>query len=143
MLFISGGDSGPGLGLELLALTLLELCRLRPLRNRARWKLIKLAAAGEFGMPIHSPPGLLARPVMKLLESFETCGVLRMTSSLSLSIKSSSDDELLSLSESNIFTLLTELERPGRSLFGIVDQRPDMLLGESRTVLPKLLLCGI
>jgi hypothetical protein len=66
-----------------------------------------------------------------------------MTSSLSLSITSSSEDELLSLSESNMFTLLTELERVGRSVFGIVDHMPDMLLGESSTVLPKLLLCGI
>jgi hypothetical protein len=94
-------------------------------------------------MPIHSPPGLLAGPVMKLLESLETCGVLRITSSLSLSISSSSEDELLSLSESNILMLLTELERAGLSAFGIVDQRPDMLLGESRTVFPRLLLCGI
>jgi hypothetical protein len=66
-----------------------------------------------------------------------------MTSSLSLSITSSSEDELLSLSESNIFTLLTELERVGRSVFGIVDHILDMLLGESSTVFPKLLLCGI
>jgi hypothetical protein len=42
-----------------------------------------------------------------------------------------------------MFTLLTELERVGRSVFGIVDHMPDMLLGESSTVLPKLLLCGI
>jgi hypothetical protein len=66
-----------------------------------------------------------------------------MTSSLSLSITSSSEDELLSLSESNMFTLLTELERVGRSVFGTADQMPDMLLGESSTVFPKLLLCGI
>jgi hypothetical protein len=66
-----------------------------------------------------------------------------MTSSLSLSITSSSEEELLSLSESNIFTLLTELERAGRSVFGIVDQRPDRLLGESSTVFPRLFLCGI
>ena len=143
MLFTKGGDSGPGLGLELLMLTLLELCLLRPLRNRARWKLIKLAAAGEFWAPIHSLPGLLAAPMRKLLESLEACGVPRMTSSLSRSIASSSEDELLSLSESNILMLLTELERAGLSAFGMVDQRLDMLLGESSTVLPRLLLCGI
>jgi hypothetical protein len=66
-----------------------------------------------------------------------------MASSLSLSIMSSSEEELLSLSESNIFTLLTELERTGRSVFDTVDHKPDMLLGESSTVFPKLLLCGI
>lgn len=77
---------------------------------------------------------------MKLLESLDTCGVLRIRSSLSLSITSSSEDELLPLSESNIFTLLTELDRAGLSLLGIIDQRPDILLGESRTVFPKLFL---
>ena len=81
---------------------------------------------------------------MKLFGSLETCGVLKMASSLSRSMGSSSKDELLSLSESNMLTLLTELERAVRSVLGIVDQRElDMLLGESSTVLPKLRLCGI
>lgn len=40
--------------------------------------------------------------------------------------------------------LLTELDSAVRSVFGIVDHNElDMLLGESSTVLPKLLLCGI
>lgn len=36
MLFITGGERGPGLCFELFPLALRELCLLRPLRNRAR-----------------------------------------------------------------------------------------------------------
>ena len=40
--------------------------------------------------------------------------------------------------------LLTELDKAVLSVFGIVDHRVlDILLGESSTVLPRLLLCGI
>ena len=40
--------------------------------------------------------------------------------------------------------LLTELDKAVLSVFGIVDHKElDILLGESSTVLPKLLLCGI
>jgi hypothetical protein len=45
LLFMGGGDRGPGLCSELLPL--LELLRLRPLRSLARWKLMREAAAGE------------------------------------------------------------------------------------------------
>lgn len=55
----------------------------------------------------------------------------------------SSEDVSVSESESNMLTLLTELESVVRS--GIVDQRDaEVLLGESKTVLPpKLRLCGM
>jgi hypothetical protein len=41
-LFITPGDRGPGEGLELFILTLLELCWLRPFLDRARLKLMRL-----------------------------------------------------------------------------------------------------
>lgn len=75
--------------------------------------------------------------------SLDAAGVFSIGSSVSLSI-SSSDVVSLSDPESSIFMLLTELDRAVRSTFGMVDHNElDILLGESSTVLPKLLLCGI
>ena len=146
------GDRGPGEGLELFMLTLLELWWLLPFFIRARlklmrleWKLIRLACAGEgCGGFCHSIPGLCVAAPMMLLLSREAAGVFITGSSASRSMAmSSSEDTSVSESESSILTLLTELERWVRS--GMVDQSAaEALLGESRTVLPPILrLCGI
>lgn len=128
MLFITGGDRGPGLGFELFPLVLLELCRvrLRPLLlNRARWKLIKLAAACEYP-PIHSVPGLGTLPTANGFATLPpilfACGVLSIISSLSPPMDSSSSppppssSSLLLVSDSIMFTLDTELDTVVRSL---------------------------
>jgi hypothetical protein len=118
---------------------------LRPLRILARWKLIRLAAAGENWLPIQSAPGLFTAPDMKLLESLDTCGVVSIGSSMSLSIGSSSEDVVLLVSESSMLMLLTELDAIVLSECGIVDHiELVILLGESNTLLlPRLLLGGI
>lgn len=117
MLLMTGGDSGPGLGLELFPLALLELCLLLLVRYRARWKLMRLAAAGD-GPPIQSLPGLWKVPGAKGFKPppiLLTCGVVVIIMlSLSPSIGSSSSS-LLVVSESSMFTLETELEMVVRS----------------------------
>ncbi len=64
---------------------------------------------------------------------------------MSLSVGSSSEDAVLSVSESSMLILLTELVGIALSEWGIVDHIPPvMLLGESSTLLlPRLFLCGI
>lgn len=145
MLFIKGGDKGPGEGLELLILTLLEEWWLFPflLVVLALLNLIKLDKAGEVGVFIHSAPGLLTMLDIIGPFSFEAAGVFNIGSSISRSM-SSSDVVSLSDPESSMLMLLTELDRVVLSAFGIFDHRElDKLLGESSTVLPRLLLCGI
>ena len=103
----------------------------------------RLLKADEDCVFIHSPPGLLMIPGVIGPFSFDAAGVFNIGSSVSRSI-SSSDVDSLSVPESSILMLLTELDSAVRSVFGIVDHNElDMLLGESSTVLPKLLLCGI
>jgi hypothetical protein len=78
MLFDAGGEAGAGLARELLPLmlALLELFRLpRPRLNRALWKLMRLAAAGEY-LPIQSPPGLACILDAKGLVVFSEAGLL-------------------------------------------------------------------
>lgn len=94
-------------------------------------------------MVIHSPPGLLI--IFDIIGPFslEAAGVFNIGSSISRSM-SSSDVVSLSESRSSMLILLTELDKAVLSVFGIVDHRVlDILLGESSTVLPRLLLCGI
>lgn len=119
-LFRTPGDNGPGEGLELFMLTLLELCWLFPLRIRALlklikfgWKLMRLACAGEGWLFIHSSPGLFMIPGIIPLLILDAAGVLRMASSTSRSTAISSEEESESESESdpNILTLLTELDK--------------------------------
>ena len=140
MLFKSGGDAGPGLGMELLplALALLELFLLRPWRNLRR-KLIRLAAAGERGLAM-SIPGLEIRPVTKglpvLLQPFPACGVMCIVSSSSprLIISSISEASLSEL-ESSILTLPTELEIAVLSTCPMVDHKEcATLVGELGTL---------
>lgn len=67
-----------------------------------------------------------------------------MGSSKSRSIAMPSDEESLSESESSMLILLTELDSVVRSAIGFEDHRDVVtLLGESKTVFPRLLLCGI
>ena len=76
--------------------------------------------------------------------SLAAAGVFSIGSSISRSIIISFEEESLSESESSILTLLTELERAVLSALGIDDHKElDILLGESSTVFPKLLLVGI
>jgi hypothetical protein len=108
--FPVGGDAGTGLARLLCPLALLELFLLLPFRKRCRWKFVKLLAPGKFepGQAPEPPKGVVTVGLLRLA----TCGVVRMTSSLSSGSMGSAPSSLLDESSdpSNILTLPTELE---------------------------------
>jgi hypothetical protein len=116
--------------MELWPLAELELLRLRPLRSRARWMLMKLGRPGEkmlAAQPLWPPtaPG-------KALLSF-ACGVPIMGSSWSSGSRgSTSSEELLDSSEPIMLMLPTELDG---AVLSPAPHAPCMFtLGESSSV---------
>ncbi len=129
-----GGDFELGLAIE-FPLPLLELFRLLPCRNLARWKFMRLLTAGD--CPTQPLPGLgcavLKGPLILLI-----CGVDSIESSMSsASMRSSSPELLPDDSEPSMFTLPRELDTTILSAFAIVDHREMELLAIDSELLEK------
>jgi len=69
ILLNKGGEEGPGEGIEICPLALLELHLFFRDFTRARWKLINFVAAGE-NSPTPSPPGLKPSEPKGLVKPF-------------------------------------------------------------------------
>jgi hypothetical protein len=129
-----GGDFDLGLAIE-FPLPLLELFRLLPCRNLARWKFMRLLTAGD--CPTQPFPGLgcvvLNGPLILFI-----CGVDSIESSISsASMRSSSSELLPDDSDPSMFTLPSELDTTILSAFAIVDHNELELLFIDSKLLEK------